>query len=138
MNVNDPTSSAYSSTGYGTTDYGATDMSSDYEGTDYMSEVDEAVRRNPAGAILVALGVGLLIGVVIRSLQPQKPENRIASMLDDIQHRLHQLSKPVYRQAARVAENSGDLVREGMDRLSDMHVDRRLKGWGRRLRRLIS
>jgi len=137
MNVNDPTSSAYGSTGYGATDYGTTDSTSGYS-TDYLEEVDEAVRRNPVGAILIAVGVGLVIGAAIRSLQPQSPETRIQSMLGDIQHRLHQLSKPMYKQAARVAESSGDLVREGVDRLSDMHIDKQLKGWGRRLRSFLS
>jgi len=130
MNVNDPMSSTED---YGSTDYG---MSSSYAGDtgNYMEEIDDCVRRNPAGAILIALGVGLVIGAAVRALQPQRPENRVAAMLSDIQHRLHQLSKPVYRKAARVADTSGDLVREGVDRLSDMHLDRRLKGWSRRLR----
>jgi len=116
---------------YGSPDYG---VSSNYGGHDYMEEMDECVRRNPASSILIALGVGLLIGAAFRALQPRRPENRVAAMLDDIQHRLHQLSKPVYRKAARVADSGGDLVREGVDRLSDMHLDRRLKGWSRRLR----
>jgi ElaB/YqjD/DUF883 family membrane-anchored ribosome-binding protein len=132
MNVNDPTST---SSGYGSSDY--TSTSSGYGGTDYMEEMDECVRRNPASSVLIALGVGLLIGAAIRSLQPQRPENRVAAMLSDIQDRLHQLSKPVYRGAARAAEGSSDLVREGVDRLSDMHLDRKLRGWSRRLRSFL-
>jgi ElaB/YqjD/DUF883 family membrane-anchored ribosome-binding protein len=132
MNVNDPVSSP---SGYGSTDYETT--SSDYGGTSYMEEIDECVRRNPASSVLIALGVGLLIGAAIRALQPQRPENRVAAMLGDIQDRLRQLSKPMYRQAARAAESSGDLVREGVDRLNDLHIDRRLKGWSRRLRSFL-
>jgi ElaB/YqjD/DUF883 family membrane-anchored ribosome-binding protein len=132
MNVNDP---AASPTGYGS-DYEST-AQSEYTPTDYMEEMDDCVRRNPASAILVALGVGLLIGAFIRALQPQKPENRVTAMLGDIQHRLHQLSKPVYRQAARVAENSGDFVRGGVDRLGDLHIERRLKRWTKQLRNLL-
>jgi ElaB/YqjD/DUF883 family membrane-anchored ribosome-binding protein len=133
MNVNDPTTSA---SGYGPADYEST-TPQEHSAMDYMEEVDECVRRNPASAILVALGVGLLIGALIRTLQPQKPENRIAAMLGDIQHKLHQLSKPVYRGAARVAENSGDFVRGGVDRLGDMHLERRLKRWGKSLRNFL-
>jgi len=102
-----------------------------------MGEVDEVVRRNPAGAILIALGIGLVIGAAVRALQPRRPENRVAGMLGDIQDRLHDLSKPMYRHASRAAETSGDLVRDGVDRLSDLHIDRRLKGLGRRLRNFL-
>jgi len=131
MNVNDPMSS---SSGYASEDYAS---NSDYGTSDYMSEVDDYVRRNPGGAILVALGVGLLLGAALRSLQPQKPENRLAAMLGDIQDRLQDLTKPVYRGAARAADAGGDLVQEGVDRLNDLHLDRRLKGWGRRLRSFL-
>jgi len=131
MNVNDPTSP--------TADYGASNYeSSPYGGaSDYLHDMDDTVRQNPVAAVLIALGVGLLIGAAIRALQPQRPENRVAAMLGDIQDRLHQLSKPMYKQASRVAENSSDLLRGGVDRLSDMHVERKLRRWSKRLRNFL-
>ena len=131
MNINDPTSP--------TADYGASNYeASPYGGTsDYLHEVDDTVRQNPVAAILIALGVGLLIGAAIRALQPQKPRNRVAEMLSDIQEQLQDLSKPMYKKAAEVAGTGSEFVRGGVDRLSDMHVERKLRRWSKRLRSML-
>ena len=131
MNINDPTSP--------TADYGASNYeASPYGGTsDYLHDMDDTVRQNPVAAVLIALGIGLLIGAAIRALQPQKPRNRVAEMLGDIQDQLQQLSKPVYKRAAQAAETGTDFVRGGVDRLSDLHVERKLRSWSKRLRNLL-
>ena len=54
------------------------------------AEVDECVRRNPGTALLIAVGAGLVIGLLVRGLRPEPtPRHRLAQLLEDIECRLH-------------------------------------------------
>jgi hypothetical protein len=118
-------------------DYTATPASTYDEPSTYTAQIDQVVRENPIYAILGALGVGIALGLLVRSLVPAQPENRALSLLEDIQERLTDLAEPAYRRVASVAEEGADVVRKGVDRLGDLHLERSISGLGRRFRNLF-
>lgn len=118
-------------------DYPATPASSYAEPSTCTSQIDEVVRENPTYAILGALGIGVALGLLVRSLVPAQPENRALSLLEDIQERLADLAEPAYRRVSSVAEEGADAVRKGVDRLGDLHLERSIGSIGRRLRNLF-
>ena len=66
------------------------------------AEVDQCVRRNPATAILVALGAGLAIGLIVRALRPEPtPQYRVARLLEDLEDRLRDVTGPSSAKPAR-------------------------------------
>jgi len=139
MNENDYTStpvSDYSSTS--ATDYSAT-PASDYASYESpTSSIDECVRENPMVAVLGALGVGLLLGVLVRSLAvPSQPENRALGLLEEIQDRLSDLADSGMSRVSSAAEGGADAVRKGVDRFGDLHLERSLSKLSRRLKSLF-
>ena len=72
------------------------------------AEVDECVRRNPGTTLLVAVGAGLVIGLIVRGLRPAPPRHRLMEFLEDLQDRV----TPVARKAATMAGDGVDVLRE--------------------------
>lgn len=95
--------------------------------TECASQLDRFARENPARAVLIALGVGLAAGVLVRALQARPAESRAARLLADIQDRLHEIATPLHRQADRVVESGADTVRDGVARFHDLHLGRRIR-----------
>jgi len=131
MNENDYTSTPAS-------DYAAT-SGTDYAPAPGTSTIDECVRENPMVSVLGALGVGLLLGVLVRSLAaPSHPQNRALSVLEDIQERLSDLAESGYSRASSAAEDGADAVRKGVGHLGDLHLERSLSKLSRRLKNLFN
>ena len=95
--------------------------------TECASQLDRFARENPARAVLIALGVGLAAGDLVRALQPRPAESRAARLLADIQDRLHEIATPLQRQADRAVESGSDTVRDGVARFHDLHLGRRFR-----------
>jgi len=72
------------------------------------AEVDECIRRNPGTTLLVAVGAGLVIGLIVRGLRPAPPRHRLMEFLDDLQDRV----APISRKAATMAGDGADVLRE--------------------------
>lgn len=94
--------------------------------SDCCAELDSAVRENPTGAILLAVGAGLALALVVRALQPRRTEHRAARLLEDLRERLNDLADPALRRASALASNGAGLLHEGADHLSGLHLDRKL------------
>jgi len=120
---------------------------SDYNpavGSDYMSpeestsSIDEVVRENPMAAVLGALGIGLILGVIVRSLTtPTPPQNRALGLLEEIQERLSELGHTGYSRVSSAAEDGADAVRKGVGQLGDLHLERSLSKLTRSLKNLF-
>ena len=87
---------------------------------------DECVRENPTRSIVMALGLGLAVGLVIRALQPPPPSTRTARLIEDLQDRLHVLS-----------DRATSLAGDGVDRVRDLGLDRSVRSLGQRVRNLF-
>lgn len=94
------------------------------------SNVENFVREQPGTAILAAIGIGCVVGLVTRALlssPPPPPRHRAMRILEDIQSRLSDLVEPTYERASDLASEGSDAVRRGMDQLHDLHLGNRIK-----------
>jgi hypothetical protein len=103
-----------------------------------QKQVRSQIREHPIGVVLVALGVGVAAGLVIRMLATPPPppttRERILNSLEDIQSRLTDLAQPAYEKAAALAGTGADMLRKGMGQVQDMHLERKLDGIVNRLK----
>lgn len=90
------------------------------------ADVDSMVRENPTRSILLAVGVGVVLALIVRALQPRPVENRAARLLEDLRERLGDFADPAYQRASGLASNGAALARNGADHLSNLHLDRTL------------
>lgn len=97
------------------------------------AEVDEQVRQHPGSSILIALGVGLALGIIVRSLSEPKPVHPAMRALNDLEERIRDLAGPLTRKASSLASECADAVQESVHQ-GEAFFD---KGW-RRLRGLFS
>jgi ElaB/YqjD/DUF883 family membrane-anchored ribosome-binding protein len=104
--------------------------------SDCCSDLDGVVRENPTRAILLAVGVGVVIALVVRALQPP-PKHRAARLLEDLREQLSDLAEPAYRRASGLASNGASLVQDGVDQFSNLHLDRTFNSVTRKLRNLF-
>lgn len=83
-----------------------------------VSQIENCVRKHPGGTLLAAVGIGLAAIVIIRALTPPPPpRNRALRLLEDIQHRLTDLTHPAYVRMADLAEDGAHALSKGFDSL---------------------
>jgi ElaB/YqjD/DUF883 family membrane-anchored ribosome-binding protein len=106
------------------------------ERTEYL------VRENPVPAILGALGIGIAIGLAIRyaSATERKTEIDVKSPLENLNWSVLSLPFlwPLFKSARKKYEESADVMKDGVERLKKIDVDRyakpirkRWKAWTR-------
>lgn len=108
------------------------------DGDSFTHAMDERVRENPMQAVLVAVGIGIALGVLVKALAPRHEESRAARLLSEIQDRLHELTDPALQKMSGLASDGADLVKDGMGHVSDLHLERTAHRIKRRLRNLFS
>lgn len=96
------------------------------EASDYCEPFDASVRENPTRAIVIALGVGIALGLAIRALQPPPPATRAARLIEDLQDRLHGLS-----------DRAASMAGSGVDRVRDLGLDRGVRSLSQRIQNLF-
>jgi hypothetical protein len=98
------------------------------------SQIDVCVREHPTRSLLIAAGVGLVLGFLIRELQSSSPSKRSSRLLDDLQNHLQKLSK---RASGAVSDGSG-LIQDGVARVRDLGRDHSVHSLIQRIRWLFS
>lgn len=83
------------------------------------SRAGQALRENPTGAILTAVGIGLAIGLIIRAAQPKAPASRVQAILEDIEDRIKELKGPVVRKATALADDGVNMLHSATKRLEN-------------------
>ncbi len=88
------------------------------------------MRQNPVPTVIGALAVGLAIGLAIRySSESSEREREVASPFGDVN--LGMLSLPFlwpfFKSVRRRYEDSAEVVKDGVDRLREVDVDRYVK-----------
>jgi ElaB/YqjD/DUF883 family membrane-anchored ribosome-binding protein len=87
------------------------------EPADVLKTCCAEVRRNPGTALLIAVGAGLAIGLLFRSLQPeQTPRSRLARLLEDLECAMRERAEPALRKAGTLARDGADVLQEGLHR----------------------
>lgn len=91
-----------------------------------LSQVEGFIREHPVASILTLVGVGCAVGVVLKELltPPPPPKSKALRLLEDIQSRLADLTRPAYGKASHLAEDGVDAVKRGLHSLE--------KKWARR------
>ncbi|WP_395749974.1 hypothetical protein [Prosthecobacter sp.] len=90
-----------------------------------IAQIEGCVRKNPAGAMLMAAGVGVVAMLLARALQPP-PRNRAQRLLEEIHERLNHL-----------VEEGGHAVARGVESVEDLHLERKLDKIARSLKNLF-
>ncbi len=102
--------------------------------SEYCSEVDQYVRRNPAAAVAMAVGAGLALGLLVRALRPEPtPQHRVARLFEDLEDRLREAAGPALRKAGALASDGLSAAHGG-----EARVERLFGDATRRVRRLFS
>jgi ElaB/YqjD/DUF883 family membrane-anchored ribosome-binding protein len=105
--------------------------------SEYASKLQKLARENPTRTLLAAIGCGLAVGLLVRTLRPRTPESRTARLLADVRSRLHDIAVPVRRQAEHLVESSTTAVKDGVAHLQDLHLERGLRNLGKRFKGLF-
>jgi ribosomal protein S15P/S13E len=105
--------------------------------TECASKLQKVAREHPTRTLLAAIGCGIAVGFVVRTLRPRTPASRTARLLADVRHRLHDIAVPVRRQTEHLVESSADAVKHGVAHLQDLHLERGLLNLGQRFRKLF-
>ena len=96
------------------------------EASECCQPFEDCVRENPTRSIVMALGLGLAVGLVIRALQPPPPATRAARLIEDLQDRLHGLS-----------DRAASMAGSGVDRVRDLNLDRSVRSLSQRFQNLF-
>lgn len=102
-----------------------------------VSKFNRLAREYPARSLLVAIGIGLGAGLLVRSLQ-HTSASRTARLLSDLRNRLEDIAEPIRRQTEQFVESGASAVKGGVAHLQDLHLDRGLRKFGQRIKSLFS
>ena len=106
------------------------------QGQDLVRQTENYVRANPVPALIGAVAVGFVLGLAVRSLEPEREAEPLRDALNDLRGML----KPLKKKTSKAYANSSDTVREAveqaLDRAKDLHVERYVDpvaGWWKKL-----
>lgn len=87
------------------------------------------LRENPVPTVLGALAIGLAIGLAIRYASSEEKEVEVKSPLGNVNWSVLSLPFlwPFFKSVRAKYEDSADAVKEGIDRVKDIDVDRYVK-----------
>lgn len=101
-----------------------------------VEQTESYVRANPIPALLGAVAVGFVLGMVARSLETEREPEPIRDALNEIRSML----KPLAKKTRKTYAESSDVVREAVEkaveRAKDLDVDRYVdpvSAWWKRL-----
>ncbi len=97
--------------------------------------VEEYVTKHPGLIIFAVLGIGAAATLVVRAMTPPpSPRSRMIGLLEDIQDRLSEMSKPIYAHTNKLIENSAHALGKGVGNIEDLGLDNKLNKLSRWLK----
>ena len=90
---------------------------------DLVREAESYVRGNPVPAILGAVAIGIVIGLVARSLEREREPEPIRDALDDLRAMLKPLAKKTRKAYANSSHAVHDAVNHAVERARDLDVE---------------
>ena len=91
-------------------------------GQDLVRETENYVRGNPVPAILGAVALGIVIGLVARSLERDREPEPIRDALDELRAMLKPLAKKTRKVYANSSHAVQDAVNQAVERARDLDV----------------
>ena len=96
---------------------------------DLLRETDNRIRANPVPAVLTALGIGFVIGLLTRYVEPTPKREPWQEALDDIRNALASGAKRGKKVYANSADAVRDAVEQAVDKAREIDVDPVAKWW---------
>lgn len=106
--------------------------------TESRSSFEDYAAEHPSSALLLAVGCGLALGLLVRTIFPHPPESRAARLLAEVRDRLHDIAEPIQRHTENLMESGAGVVKSGVSQLQDLHLERGIQKLGKRFRKLFS
>ena len=96
-----------------------------------VHHLEEFIRKHPIGAALGAIGLGCVLGAVVREMLTPEPtaKERAMGVLEDIQARLAEFMEPVSDRVSKYAEDGMDAIQNGVHSVSKSKTAGRLRNW---------
>jgi len=99
---------------------------------DLLRETDNHIRANPIPAVLVALGVGIAIGLASRLIEPPaRKREPLHDALDELRSLLATGARRGKTAYAQSAEAVRDAVEQAVEKAREIDVDPVAKWWKR-------
>jgi hypothetical protein len=92
-------------------------------GQDLVRDTENYVRGNPIPAILGAVAVGIVIGLVARSLERQREPEPIRDAVNDLRAILKPFAKKTRKVYADSSHAVHDAVNQAVERARDLDVE---------------
>jgi ElaB/YqjD/DUF883 family membrane-anchored ribosome-binding protein len=90
---------------------------------DLVRETEDYVRGNPVPAILGAVAIGIVIGLVARSLERHREPEPLNDVLDELRAMLKPLAKKTRKAYANSSHAVQDAVHHAVERARDLDVE---------------
>lgn len=98
---------------------------------DILRETDNCIRANPVPAVLTALGIGFVIGLLVRSTEPAPKREPWQGALDDIRAALSSGAKRGRHAYAQTADVVRDAVEHAVEKAREIDADPVARWWKR-------
>ena len=85
--------------------------------TDTVTSGEELLRKNPVGAVLGALAIGVAIGYLVSQREPTRRERYIDQPLEDLQSLVRTLADRATKQAGRGSDAAAGAVESLLARI---------------------
>jgi len=96
-----------------------------------LHETDTCIRANPIPAVLAALGVGIVIGLMSRLLEPPRRREPLHDALDELSSLLASSAKKGKAAYEHSADVVRDAVEQAVEKAREIDVDPVARWWKR-------
>jgi len=96
---------------------------------DLLRETDNCIRANPVPAVLTALGIGFVIGLLTRCVEPAPKREPWQEALDDLRQALATGAKRGKKACAHTTDVIRDAVEHAVDKAREIDADPVAKWW---------
>lgn len=99
--------------------------------------MSQYVRRNPVATMVGALGAGLVIGLLVRSMRTETSCTRLAQLVEELEGRLRDTALPAFRKASAILQEGTSALGKGF-REGESRVEQQLRTVSQRIQKLFS
>lgn len=94
-----------------------------------LRETDLQIRANPVPAVLTALGIGFVLGLLTRHVEPAPRREPWQDVLDEIRSTLASSAKRGKKAYAHSADVVRDAVEEAVEKAREIDIDPVARWW---------
>jgi len=94
-----------------------------------LRDTDSYIRANPVPAVIAALGIGFVVGLLTRYVEPAPKHEPWQDALDEIRSALASGKKRGKKAYAQSAEAVRDAVEQAVEKAGDIDIDPVAKFW---------